>query len=165
MACLSAVEIAQNGRQEGIHALFQHAGPLLNRRVNILAGHFDTCETETVARSRITIPARTLENGKICYTNSVSRALSLDQFSVSLHLLRMVGHRAAQIVRGSVDHGQRGELLNRESLDIVGVCGDNGERAEIVLECAKRKIHIVAEKPLVITMADLDRSAAERKAS
>jgi predicted dehydrogenase len=49
------------------------------------------------------------------------------------------------------------ELLNREGLDIVGVCGVNGERAEIILECAKRNIHIVAEKPLAITIADLDR--------
>jgi len=49
------------------------------------------------------------------------------------------------------------ELLSRESLDIVGGCGANGERAEIILDCAKRKIHIVAEKPLAITVADLDR--------
>jgi predicted dehydrogenase len=49
------------------------------------------------------------------------------------------------------------ELLNRETLDMVGVCGANGERAEIIVECAKRKIHIVAEKPLAITVADLDR--------
>jgi predicted dehydrogenase len=49
------------------------------------------------------------------------------------------------------------ELLNRENLDMVGVCGTNGERAQILIECAKRKIHIVAEKPLAITVEDLDR--------
>jgi len=49
------------------------------------------------------------------------------------------------------------ELLNTEKLDLVGICGPNGERAEIILECAKRKLHVVAEKPLAITMADLDR--------
>ena len=49
------------------------------------------------------------------------------------------------------------ELLNRESLDMVGVCGTNGERAEILIECAKRKIHIIAEKPLALTVGDLDR--------
>ncbi len=49
------------------------------------------------------------------------------------------------------------ELLDREQLDIVGVCGSNGERAEILMACAQRKLHMVAEKPLAITIADLER--------
>ena len=49
------------------------------------------------------------------------------------------------------------ELLDHEKLDVVGICGTNGERAEIILECARRKLHVVAEKPLAITSADLDR--------
>src|SRR5436190_81951 len=49
------------------------------------------------------------------------------------------------------------ELLDREKLDMVGICGPNGTRAEIILECAKRKLNIVAEKPLAITAPDLDR--------
>jgi predicted dehydrogenase len=69
---------------------------------------------------------------------------------------------AAQVAEGKHGGGARRysdwrELLNRETLDMVGVCGANGERAEIIIECAKRKIHIVAEKPLAITVADLDR--------
>ena len=36
------------------------------------------------------------------------------------------------------------DLLNEEKLDIVGICGTNGERAEIILECAGRKLNIVA---------------------
>ena len=49
------------------------------------------------------------------------------------------------------------ELLDRERLDMVGVCGTNGDRAEILIACAQRKLHIVAEKPLAITIADLER--------
>ncbi len=49
------------------------------------------------------------------------------------------------------------ELLDRENLDMVGVCGTNGERAEILIACARRKLHIIAEKPLAITMTDLER--------
>lgn len=68
----------------------------------------------------------------------------------------------AQVAEGKHGGGARRysdwhELLNRETLDMVGVCGANGDRAEIIVECAKRKIHIVAEKPLAITVADLDR--------
>jgi len=49
------------------------------------------------------------------------------------------------------------DLLDGEKLDIAGICGTNCERAEIILECAKRKLNIVAEKPLAITTPDLDR--------
>src|SRR5271154_3711662 len=49
------------------------------------------------------------------------------------------------------------ELLDRENPDMAAICGTNGERAAIIIECAKRNIHIVAEKPLAITSEDLDR--------
>jgi predicted dehydrogenase len=49
------------------------------------------------------------------------------------------------------------ELLDHEKLNIVGICGANGERAGIILECTKRKLHVVAEKPLAITATDLER--------
>jgi predicted dehydrogenase len=70
--------------------------------------------------------------------------------------------RVAQVAEGKHGAGTRKyrdwrELLNSESLDVVGVCGTNGERAEIILECANRKIHVVAEKPLAITVVDLER--------
>ena len=58
---------------------------------------------------------------------------------------------------GAHAYGDWRELLDHEKLDMVGICGTNGERAEIILACAKRKLHIVAEKPLAITVADLER--------
>jgi len=54
-------------------------------------------------------------------------------------------------------YGKWQDLLDVEKLDVVGICGTNGERAEIILECARRKLHIVAEKPLAITTPDLER--------
>lgn len=49
------------------------------------------------------------------------------------------------------------QMLDKEKLDIVGIGGANGDRAAIILDCAARKLHIVAEKPLAIERADLDR--------
>ena len=49
------------------------------------------------------------------------------------------------------------ELLERESLDVAGICLTNGERAAAILACAARKIHVVAEKPLAIERAELER--------
>lgn len=46
------------------------------------------------------------------------------------------------------------EMLDREKLDLVAVCNNNGERAGGVIECAKRKLNVIAEKPLAINRAD-----------
>jgi len=54
-------------------------------------------------------------------------------------------------------YGDWRELLDREKLDMIATCGTNGERAEIIMACAERKLHVVAEKPLAITLGDLAR--------
>jgi predicted dehydrogenase len=48
-------------------------------------------------------------------------------------------------------------LLATENLDMACICGDNGSRANLILAAAARKLHIVAEKPLAIEKADLER--------
>lgn len=47
------------------------------------------------------------------------------------------------------------EMLDREHLDVVSICGPNGDRAKWIVECAKRKVNVVAEKPLAINSEDL----------
>ncbi len=49
------------------------------------------------------------------------------------------------------------QLLDKEKLDMAAIGGPNGTRAEIILACVARKLHIVAEKPLAIERQDLDR--------
>lgn len=49
------------------------------------------------------------------------------------------------------------ELLDREQIDVVAICGENAERTAVVLDCADRKLAVVAEKPLAITLEDLSR--------
>ncbi|NLO07816.1 MAG: Gfo/Idh/MocA family oxidoreductase [candidate division WS1 bacterium] len=46
-------------------------------------------------------------------------------------------------------------------MDIVGICGMDAERAPMILEAAKRGIHVIAEKPLAMDLDELD---AVRKA-
>ncbi|HVX67424.1 MAG TPA: Gfo/Idh/MocA family oxidoreductase [Bryobacteraceae bacterium] len=48
------------------------------------------------------------------------------------------------------------QMLDRERLDVVGVCNQNGERAGAILACLERKVHVAAEKPLAIERSDLD---------
>lgn len=47
------------------------------------------------------------------------------------------------------------KMLDELKPDIVGVCNSDGERAAAILESVKRKMHVVAEKPLSITRKDL----------
>jgi predicted dehydrogenase len=56
------------------------------------------------------------------------------------------------------------EMLDREKLDVVAITNNNGERAGAILEAAKRKINVVAEKPLAIDRASLSqvREVVER---
>jgi predicted dehydrogenase len=55
-------------------------------------------------------------------------------------------------------------LLAKEKLDVVGVCGENGMRAEILIACAERVRAIISEKPLTLTLDELAtvRRAIER---
>jgi predicted dehydrogenase len=49
------------------------------------------------------------------------------------------------------------ELLDRERPDIAGICGPTSEHTPAILACAERRIHVACEKPLALSMADLER--------
>lgn len=48
-------------------------------------------------------------------------------------------------------------LLDHEKIDVAAICNPNGERAALIQDCAARKLHVIAEKPLAIERADLDK--------
>jgi len=48
------------------------------------------------------------------------------------------------------------DLLDREKPDLVVEAGIDRDRAEIILACAARGIHVIAEKPLAMTLAELE---------
>jgi predicted dehydrogenase len=48
------------------------------------------------------------------------------------------------------------ELLDHESLDLVALCNNNGDRASAILACASRNLNVIAEKPLALNRSDLD---------
>lgn len=48
-------------------------------------------------------------------------------------------------------------MLDEARLDMVSVCTANGPRAEAILACLDRKLHVIAEKPLALTRRDLER--------
>ncbi|HVT92708.1 MAG TPA: Gfo/Idh/MocA family oxidoreductase [Bryobacteraceae bacterium] len=52
------------------------------------------------------------------------------------------------------------QMLDAETIDVVAVCNSNGERAEAVLACLERNLHVIAEKPLSITRPGIERIKA-----
>lgn len=64
---------------------------------------------------------------------------------------------APKDLAGVKTYGDYREMLDRERLDVAGVCNSNGERAAAVLACLERGIHVAAEKPLATERADLER--------
>ena len=57
------------------------------------------------------------------------------------------------------------KMLAEEKFDVIGVCGENGPRAEILAACAERVPAIISEKPLTLTLDELKavRKAIERR--
>jgi predicted dehydrogenase len=47
------------------------------------------------------------------------------------------------------------EMLAKESVDLVAINNNNGERAKTILACVARGLDVYAEKPLALTRADL----------
>jgi len=48
------------------------------------------------------------------------------------------------------------EMLEKEDIDIVGETDIDSRRAEIILACAERGIHVLAEKPLAFNLQELE---------
>ena len=63
---------------------------------------------------------------------------------------------ADALLKNAALFGDYREMLDKQKLDVVAVCGENGTRASIVQACAERKLAIVAEKPLALTLAELE---------
>lgn len=60
------------------------------------------------------------------------------------------------VLAGATFYDDHRTLLEREKLDVVAVCGQNDVRAAIVRACVARRIPVVAEKPLALSLSDLE---------
>ena len=47
------------------------------------------------------------------------------------------------------------EMLEKEKLDVVTVCLTDGERAQVLQDCAQAGVHIISEKPLAKNIEEL----------
>ncbi|MBM4083708.1 MAG: Gfo/Idh/MocA family oxidoreductase [Planctomycetes bacterium] len=47
------------------------------------------------------------------------------------------------------------EMLDKEQLDFAAICPVNSEKCEVIIECARRQVHVVADKPLLTDLEQL----------
>lgn len=48
------------------------------------------------------------------------------------------------------------EMIEKENLELVAICTESGKHAEIALNCIKRGIHCIIEKPIALSIRDAD---------
>jgi len=53
------------------------------------------------------------------------------------------------------------EMIDREELDAVSICTPPNTHAELVLECARKHIHILCEKPFALSTDEAERMVTE----
>lgn len=58
-------------------------------------------------------------------------------------------------------YGDYKELLKDESIDVVNICTPSGLRKEIAMDCARAGKHIIAEKPIEVTLERIDQMIEE----
>jgi predicted dehydrogenase len=58
-------------------------------------------------------------------------------------------------VSKAVRYSGYAEMLNREHLDCVAICNNNGERAAAIIACAQRRLNLIAEKPFAVNRREL----------
>jgi predicted dehydrogenase len=51
-------------------------------------------------------------------------------------------------------------MLERERPDVVAACPVNAEKGAVISECLERDLHVIADKPLVTTLEDLEAVSA-----
>ena len=57
------------------------------------------------------------------------------------------------------------EMVDRERPDAVGVATVNSEKGSVIAECLERGLHVIADKPLVTSLEDLERVSRARQSS
>jgi len=66
---------------------------------------------------------------------------------------------ASSLKNASVQQAKRYDeyapMLEREKLDVVAVCNNDGRRTRAILACAAKGLHVISEKPLALNRPDL----------
>jgi UDP-N-acetyl-2-amino-2-deoxyglucuronate dehydrogenase len=55
------------------------------------------------------------------------------------------------------------EMLKKENIDLIAICTESGNHAEIAKHCIKNNVHLIIEKPIALSLKDADEIIALSK--
>lgn len=79
---------------------------------------------------------------------------------------QLAGNGRRPALAGARRYDDFRRLLDKEKVDIAGVCGPTSEHTPAILACAERGVNVVSEKPLALTLPELEsvrRAVAQHK--
>ena len=49
------------------------------------------------------------------------------------------------------------DMINNEDIDLIAICTESGNHASIALDCIAKGIHLIIEKPIALSLEDVDK--------
>ena len=144
------------------------------RRAMLQAGSAGLVRPLAAQPPRVTLP-RPVRVGILGLEGHFSEVLEAAKILPEIQVVAVAASKPRELKRAAENRvlaaAKRYEdyrrLLDAEKLDAVAICDENGQRAASIMACAERGLAIAAEKPLAITLEELQavkKSIARHKA-
>ena len=92
--------------------------------------------------------------GTVGHANIVTNGVT-EAKNTRLVAYAVMGNKEAKVPTGATIYDGYEEMLDKEQLDVVGICLPYYQIAEASIAVARRNIHIIAEKPVATTLSNL----------
>lgn len=76
---------------------------------------------------------------------------------IDLQQINILAEKTGLSLEGINLYSSHMDLLKEEKLDFVGIATDSGSHAKIAIDCLNKKIHVVVEKPMALSIQDADK--------
>ncbi|MFC1607925.1 Gfo/Idh/MocA family protein [Candidatus Latescibacterota bacterium] len=121
-------------------------------------------DTGRITSSRFQYPYRTFganEEIRVGMIGNVGHASLVlnglpDTHNTRLVAYAVMGKKDVKVPAGATVYDHYEEMLDKEQLDVVGVCLPYYQNATASIAAAQRKIHVITEKPVATTLSDMN---------
>jgi predicted dehydrogenase len=76
---------------------------------------------------------------------------------IDLDQINKISKKTGLSLEGVVSYSSHGDLLKKEKLDLVGIATESGAHAEIAIDCLKKGINVIVEKPMALSIKDANK--------
>jgi len=76
---------------------------------------------------------------------------------IDLKQIKILAQKTGLSLDGVNLYSSHKELLKKDDLDIVAVATDSGSHAKIAIDCLNKKVHVIVEKPMSLSVKDANK--------